>query len=82
MSKKYSFVALLTYDDDGISIDFPDLPGCCPCADTTEDALKNAEEALGLHLRGMEQDGKTIPNPSSIASLSPAANQVPVLIEI
>lgn len=42
----------------GISIEFPDLPGCYPCADkdNTDEALKNAKEALGLHIWGMEQD--------------------------
>ena len=33
MSKdKYSYLALFTYEEDGISIEFPDLPGCYPCA--------------------------------------------------
>ena len=79
---RYSFVALFTYDNDGISIEFPDLPGCCPCADTTEEALKNAKEALGLHIWGMEQDGEPIPDASPITSLTPSANQLPVLIEV
>ena len=82
LKDRYSFVALLTYDDDSISIDFPDLPSCCPCADTTEEALKNAKEALGLHLWGMEQDGETIPDASPITALKPEANQVPVLVDV
>lgn len=82
LKDKYSFAALLTYEDDSISIDFPDLPGCCPCADTTDEALKNAKEALGLHLLGMEQDGDTIPAASPITELKPEANQVPVLIDV
>ena len=82
LKDRYSFVALLTYDDDGISIEFPDLPGCCPCADTTEEALKNAKEALGLHLWGMEQDNEPIPTTSPITALKPEANQVPVLIDV
>ena len=50
MSKdRYSYVAVFSYEEDGISIEFPDLPGCLPCAekDNTEEALKNAKEALG-----------------------------------
>ena len=64
MSKdRYSYVAVFSYEEDGISIEFPDLPGCLPCAekDNTEEALKNAKEALGLHIWGMEQDGEEIP---------------------
>ena len=33
LKDRYSFVAVFTYEDDGISIEFPDLPGCYPCAD-------------------------------------------------
>jgi predicted RNase H-like HicB family nuclease len=54
---RYIFPAVLTYAEDGISIEFPDLPGCLPCAGSTEEALQNARQALGLHLYGMEQDG-------------------------
>lgn len=32
-------------------------------------ALKNAKEALGLHLWGMERDGDEIPEPTAITSL-------------
>lgn len=84
LNDRYSFVAIFHYDEDGISIDFPDLPGCCPCADKddTEMALKNAKEALGLHIWGMEQDEEKIPEPSKITDLILETNQVPVLIEV
>lgn len=84
MKDRYSYVALFTYDDDGIVIEFPDLPGCCPCADKddTEQALKNAKEALGLHIWGMEQDGEELPAASSITQLSLENGQVPVLIDV
>ena len=84
LNDRYSFVALFSYDEDGISIDFPDLPGCCPCADKddTDMALKNAKEALGLHIWGMEQDGEEIPEPSKITDLHLEAGQVPVLIDV
>lgn len=84
LKNNYSYVAVLSYEEDGISIEFPDLPGCYPCADKddTEMALKNAKEALGLHLWGMEQDGNPIPEPTAITSLHLEKNQVPVLLEI
>lgn len=84
MKNRYSYVAVLSYDDDGISIEFPDLPGCYPCADKddTEMALKNAKEALGLHLYGMEQDNDEIPTPSSIKDIELEPGQVPVVIEV
>ena len=69
MRETYSYPAILYYDEDGISIEFPDLPGCLPCADTTEEAVKNAKEALGLHLWGMEKDNDEIPEPTGIKDL-------------
>lgn len=84
LRNRYSYVAVFSYDEDGISIEFPDLPGCCPCADKddTDMALQNAREALGLHLWGLEQDGDPIPAATSITSLHLDANQIPVLIEV
>ena len=81
---RYSFVALFDYADDGISIVFPDLPGCYPCADKddTDMALKNAKEALGLHIWGMEQDHEEIRVPSKITDLEIEPGQVPVLIDV
>ncbi len=69
MKDNYSYIGVLEYADDGISVYFPDLPGCFTCADTTEKAVKNAKEALGLHLWGMEQDGEPIPEPTSIENI-------------
>ena len=84
MKDRYSYIAIFSYEEDGISIEFPDLPGCYPCADKddTENALKNAKEALGLHIWGMEQDNESFPLPSSVTSLTLQPNQVPVLIEV
>ncbi|MEG2789777.1 MAG: type II toxin-antitoxin system HicB family antitoxin [Romboutsia sp.] len=78
----YVFPAILSYDDDGISVEFPDLPGCLTCADTSEGAILMAKEALGLHLYGMEEDNDNIPEPTNIKDLNLEDNQIPVLIDI
>lgn len=84
MKDRYCYVAIFNYEEDGITIEFPDLPGCFPCADKddTEGALKNAKEALGLHIWGMEQDGEELPVASSITDVSLEKNQIPVLIDV
>ena len=82
MKDYYVYPAIYSYDEDGISIESPDLPGCLPCADTTEEAMKNAKEALGLHLYGMETDDEVIPNPSKITDLTVEKNSVIVLVEV
>ena len=53
----YSYPAIFYYDEDGVSVEFPDLPGCLTCAHSTEEAFRCAREAMGLHLCGMEDDG-------------------------
>lgn len=78
----YVYPAIFTYEDDGISVEFPDLPGCLTCVDTTEEAIKMAKEALGLHLYGIEEENETIPVASNIRDLSLEKNQIPILIDI
>ena len=78
----YVYPAIFTYEDDGISVEFPDLSGCLTCADTTEEAIKMAKEALGLHLYGIEEENETIPVASNIRDLSLEKNQIPILIDI
>lgn len=80
----YTFIAVFDYADDGINISFPDLPGCFSCADKddTSEALKNAKEALGLHLYGMEQDGEKIPLPSPAEKIELGENQALAVIEV
>ena len=48
------------------------MPGCYPCADTgdTDMPLKNAKEAMGLHIWGMEQDNEELPAPTPITDIS------------
>ena len=81
MKDNYQFPAFFHTAEDGISVTFPDLPGCLPCADTMEAAFQNAKEALQLHLFGMEEDGEDIPAPSSLSSLTAGPNQALVLID-
>lgn len=82
MKDTYIFPAVFDYSEDGISIEFPDLPGCLPCADSLEEAVANAKDALMLHLFGMEQDEEEIPLPSSIADIHTEKNQAIILIDV
>ena len=78
----YAYPAYFYYADDGISIEFPDLPGCLPCAHTTEEAFHNAKEAMGLHLFGMEQDGEPIPEPTPVQELHPEEGAIAAMVEV
>ena len=78
----YVFPAILDFAEDGISIEFPDLPGCLPCAHSQEEALKNAREAMGLHLFGMEDDSDPIPEPTKISNIRLEPNQKVILVDV
>jgi predicted RNase H-like HicB family nuclease len=45
---------------------FPDLPGCIATAKTLDELKQRMREALELHLRGMREDGLSIPEPSLV----------------
>ncbi|GIO43445.1 type II toxin-antitoxin system HicB family antitoxin [Paenibacillus apis] len=82
MKDRYVYPAVFDYADDGISIEFPDLPGAITCGDTDEEALYMAKDCLALHLYGMEQDGDVIPQPTPVSELPQMPKKVPVLIDV
>ena len=79
---RYIFPAVFTVEYEGISVEFPNLPGCLTCGDTEEEALRMAKDALELHLYGLEEDGEKIPNPSKISQLGIDKNQFIALIDV
>ena len=78
----YTYPAIFYYDPDGISVEFPDLPGCLTCADSTEEAFRRAREAMGLHLCGMEEDGEAIPAPTPFQKLHPEAGGIVTMVDV
>lgn len=82
MKDSYEFVAVFNYAKDGISISFPDLPGCLSCADTTDEAIKNAEEVLGLVLYDMETEKEKIPKPTPLEKIKCKENEKAVIINV
>lgn len=82
MKDTYIYPAIFNYAEDGISISFPDFPGCLPCADNVEEAIKNAKEAMQLHIFGMEEDNEAIPEPTPINGITVKENQAIILIEV
>ncbi|MDR1996738.1 MAG: type II toxin-antitoxin system HicB family antitoxin [Candidatus Margulisbacteria bacterium] len=55
------------------SVEFPDLPGCLTCADTYEEAVLAAHEALNGYLESLDSRKLSIPAPSRIVK-----NMVPI----
>lgn len=82
MKESYKFVAIFEYANDGINISFPDLPGCLSCADTTDEALKNAQEALGLVLVHYERENLQIPLATPIEEVECKKNERAFIISV
>ena len=70
--RKLSYPAVFEPCADGYSVYFPDLPGCVSFGETFEDAEREARDALGLHIYGMEKDGEPLPAPSAHPEIDPA----------
>jgi len=63
---KLTYFAVFEPVATGYSVYFPDIPGCVSYGEDFEEAQKQAADALGLHLYGMEKDGDEIPTPSKV----------------
>ena len=73
---KYVYPAILTQEDDGIIVSFPDVEGARADGATMEEALENADDVLTLMLLTMEEkhmDTKP-PTPDCIARCAERLN--------
>lgn len=68
--RELTYLAVFEPGPDGYGVYFPDLPGCVSFGKTFEEAQREAADALGLHIYGMEQDGEQIPEPSKTPQIN------------
>jgi predicted RNase H-like HicB family nuclease len=69
--RKFTYLSVFEPIKTGYSVYFPDLPGCVSYGEDFEEAQKQASEALGLHIYGMEKDSDEIPIPSKTPQVTP-----------
>lgn len=67
--------------DGGYSVDFPDLLGCVTEGDTLADAVKMAEDALGIYLYSLKEDKEAAPAPSDPADIETEGREFVSLVE-
>ena len=67
--RTYTFPAIAERGPAGYGAVFPDLPGCVTAADTPTALAGMAREALALHLAGMVEDGRAIPEATPVEHL-------------
>lgn len=63
---KYVYPAIITKEDTGYSVNFPDINGCLTSGIDMADTLDAAADALCLMLYDMEERDEVIPKSSSI----------------
>ena len=72
--RRFQYVVRINRDpgsDWGASV--PDLPGCVATGKTIDSALRRIERAIELHIRGLREDGLSVPRPSQ-RSITPRRN--------
>lgn len=61
----YTYTAVFLFADDGITVYFPDFPGCISQGDSLEEAMHMAREALAIFIDDFQEKQKPLPHPGS-----------------
>lgn len=78
--KLYYPAVFLKEKDGRYSVSFPDIPEAITCGENLENAIKMAEECLGLCLEGRKEDGEEIPK-AHFENIETGENEIIVGIE-
>ncbi len=60
---KYEIIIYWSNEDSAFIAEVPELPGCMAHGDSTEDALRSANEAIQLWIDTAKKFGDPIPQP-------------------
>jgi predicted RNase H-like HicB family nuclease len=60
------YAVVIERANDNYSAYVPDLPGCVAVGDTLEEIDEMIREAIEFHLEGMQLNGESIPQPTSL----------------
>ena len=77
---QYIYPAIIHEDPDGLWAEFPDLPGCQTFADTLDELLTNASEALACELVESLARGDKLPAARPMQSIPREETSYPTLI--
>ena len=69
----YVYPAVFYEEEGKISVIFPDLGNMATFGDTMADAMRIASDACGLYQFTALRDGESLPAPSSLSEINPAA---------
>jgi len=68
MARRY-YPGIVHREGDAFGIHFPDLPGCTSAADSLDECLANAEEAVTLYVEDLLDEGKPLPEASAVRAV-------------
>ena len=77
-----TYPAIFSKYETGISVEFPDLPGCLTCGKSEEKAAARAKEALEGFLYVSERDGDHISAPTPFDKIQVEKGEAIVLITV
>ena len=79
---KLAYPAIISKEDDGYSVEFPDLPGCYTCGDTLAETLYNAQEASSGWLLVTLEDGEQPPDSTDISKIKVTEGDIVSMIAV
>ena len=77
-----TYPAIFSKDENGIAVEFPDLPGCFTCGKSEAEAVARAKEALEGFLYVSERDGDHVPAPTSFENIQLEKGEAIVLVTV
>ncbi len=75
------YPALIHEDGDAYWLEFPDIEGCHTYADTIDELLEFAKEALSAHCSSLLDNGEKLPAPSVISNIKRQSNDIVAVIK-
>jgi predicted RNase H-like HicB family nuclease len=66
----YRYTVVLEGREGSYSAYVPDLPGCVAAGETREEVRRLMQEAIKAHIRGIQEDGEPVPEPSIVEAYS------------
>ena len=65
-----NYIAIINKDPESdFGVSFPDFPGCVTAGSSIDEAKDMAQDAISLHIKGMLEDGESIPAPSKLEDI-------------
>lgn len=76
------YVVIFEKGENSYGASVPDLPGCIAVAETMEAVRELIAEAIEFHIEGLQEDGDSVPPPSSSLPIQEEPGMLSALIVV